>query len=77
MGRVTYELSEKEISSRGYRRSLFVVKDIKAGDLFDRENVRSIRPGNGLPVKALPRVIGRKASRDIERGTPLSDDLIS
>ncbi len=77
LGVINYELSEKEVSSRGFRRSLFVVKEMKAGDVYDKENVRSIRPGNGLPVKDLSRVLGRKASCDIERGTPLRNDMIS
>jgi sialic acid synthase SpsE len=54
-----------------------VVKDIKRSEIFTEENVRSIRPGYGLPPKILPEVIGKKALADIESGTPLTDDLIN
>jgi len=77
LGEVHYEVSEKESKSRVFRRSLFVVKDMKAGDVFTEENVRSIRPGYGLPPKFLKEVLGRRAARDIKHGTPLSWDLIS
>jgi N-acetylneuraminate synthase len=77
LGRVNFELSEKEIASRVFRRSLFVVQDIKSGDLFTEQNVRSIRPGYGLPPKHIADVTGRKATRDIACGTPLSWDLIA
>lgn len=76
LGKVSYEASEKEQASRVFRRSLFVVRDMKMGEEFTSENVRSIRPGNGLPVKELHRILGRKAAGDIERGTPLSENLI-
>jgi pseudaminic acid synthase len=74
LGRVNYTLSEKEKVSRSHRRSLFVVRDMKLGEKFTRENVRSIRPGHGLPVKKLHDVLGRTARCDIARGTPLSSD---
>jgi N-acetylneuraminate synthase len=76
LGKVNYEMSEKEQASRVFRRSLFVVKDMKAGEEFTRENVRSIRPGHGLPVKDLDRVLGRKAITNLARGTPLSEKHI-
>lgn len=72
LGKVNYEPTEKELSSRVFRRSLFVVKDVKANDEFTEENVRSIRPGSGLSPRFLPNVLGRRASRDIARGTPLT-----
>jgi pseudaminic acid synthase len=75
LGRITYDVTVKEQASRAFRRSLFVVKDLKAGDEFTRNNVRSIRPGNGMPVKELHSVLGRRARIDILRGTPLSSDL--
>ena len=71
LGEVRYEVSEHEAKSRVFRRSLFVVKDVKAGQVFTEENVRSIRPGQGLPPKHFRRVLGRQASQDIKRGTPL------
>jgi pseudaminic acid synthase len=77
LGAVHYGVTEREAKSRGYRRSLFVVKDIKSGEPLTRENVRSIRPGNGLAPRFLSDVIGRRASRDVERGTPLTWDLVS
>ena len=76
MGDVNYELTEKEKASRVFRRSLFVVQDMKAGDLFTDQNVRSIRPGHGLPPKCFAAVAGRKAVRNIQRGTPLDWTLI-
>lgn len=63
-------------SSKIFARSLFVVEPIKKGQMFSEQNVRSIRPGNGLPPKDFERVLGRVAKFSIERGTPLSWDLI-
>jgi len=77
VGQIHFGLSPKEASSRVFRRSLFVVQDLKAGATFTAENVRSIRPGHGLHTRHLEEVLGRRASRDIERGTPLSWDLVS
>jgi len=71
LGTVHYGLSAGETKSRAFRRSLFVVKNIKAGEIFSRENIRSIRPGQGLHPRHLAEILGRVASRDIERGTPL------
>ncbi len=76
LGRVYFGCSAKEASSRVFRRSLFVVQDVKRGDRFTAENVRSIRPGQGLHTRHLAEVLGRRAARDIERGTPLSWDLV-
>jgi len=72
LGDIKYDMTEKEKASRVFRRSLFVVQDMKAGDIFSRESVRSIRPGYGLPVKELKNVLGRTAKLGISRGTPLS-----
>ncbi len=68
LGKVTYIVSEND---RNRRRSLFVVKDIKAGEPFSEENVRSIRPGYGVHPKYLNEILGKKAKTDIKRGTPL------
>ena len=76
LGKMRYEISEKEAKSRVFRCSLFVVKDVKAGEVFTAENARSIRPGHGLPPKYLKDVLGRRAARDIKRGTPLSSELV-
>jgi len=71
IGKVSYELTDKVKASRKFSRSLFVVKDIKAGETFTEENVRSIRPGYGLHPKYLKEIIGKIAKSDIEKGTPL------
>ena len=76
LGSVHYGLNKKEEESRAFRRSLFVVKDLKAGERFTEETVRSIRPGYGLHTRYLAEVLGREATCDIVRGTPLSWDLI-
>jgi N-acetylneuraminate synthase len=72
LGEVSYEATEAELTSRAFRRSLFVVEDIRRGDTFKVTNVRSIRPGYGLHTRYLPSVLGARATMDIERGTPLS-----
>lgn len=77
LGGVHYDVTEGETASRIFRRSLFVVQDVKAGEVFTEENVRSIRPGYGLAPKHLADVIGRQATCNIERGTPLDWDLIA
>ena len=77
LGRICYEVSEHEKASRVFRRSLFVVKDMKKGELFNEENVRSIRPGYGLPPKYLPLILGKTAMKNMKRGTPLIwEDII-
>ncbi len=77
MGEVHYGVSEREMASRAFRRSLYVVKDVSRGELFTAENVRSIRPSNGLPPKHLGAVLGRRAARDIAAGTPLGWELVN
>jgi len=77
LGKVNYAPTSQEEKSRVFRRSLFVILDVKQGDPFTEENVRSIRPGYGLPPKLLPEVIGRRAAQDIPRGTPLDWSLIA
>lgn len=76
MGSVHYGPSPDEEKSRGFRRSLFVVEGVKCGELLSPANVRSIRPANGLHPRYLDEVIGRRATRNVERGTPLSWDLV-
>jgi pseudaminic acid synthase len=76
LGKIAYEISEHERASRVFRRSLFVVKDMKSGEAFTNENVRSIRPGYGLQTRHLEEVLQRKATRTIARGTPLTWDLV-
>lgn len=76
LGNVHYDVSEHEKASRVFRRSLFVVKDMKEGEIFSEENVRSIRPGYGLSPKNFDIILGRKASKDIIRGSPLTWEII-
>ena len=77
LGTVNYGTSSEESRSLMFRRSLFVVQDMKAGETFSEENVRSIRPGYGLPPKFLKEVLKRRAAQDIRTGTPLGWSLIS
>ena len=76
LGKVNYELEASEKGNKIFRRSLYAVQDIPAGGPLTAENVRSIRPGYGLPPKHLPDVLGRRAARAIARGTPLAWSLI-
>jgi len=76
MGTIHFGVSAHEESSRVFRRSLFVVQDMKRGESFTAHNVRSIRPGHGMHTRHLPEVLGKAAACDIERGTPLSWSLI-
>lgn len=76
LGKVSYELTEKTRSNRNFSRSLFVVEDIKKGEEFTKTNIKSIRPGFGLHPRYLNDILGKKASTDISRGTPLSWDLL-
>ena len=76
LGQARFGASEKEEGSRLFRRSLFVVADMKCGETFTEENVRSIRPGRGLHTRHLREVLGKPAAREIQRGTPLSWDLV-
>ena len=77
LGNVNYDLTEKMKKSREFSRSLFAVMDIKAGELFTEENVRSIRPGFGLHPRYHEQIIGKKARNDVKRGTPFDWNLIS
>jgi len=76
LGEVTYKLTEKQRKSREHSRSLFVVKDMKKGEIFTEENVRSIRPGFGLETKYITEILGKKAKCDIKKGTPMRWDLV-
>jgi len=76
LGEREYTLSNIAKKSRDYRRSLFVVKDIQKGGKLTSDNVRSIRPGDGLPPKYFNEILGKKANNFIPKGTPLDWDLI-
>lgn len=76
LGSARYRLGADEQNARSLRRSLFIVKDVRAGETLSAEHVRSIRPGHGLHPRHLNDVLGRKAARDIERGAPVTWDLL-
>jgi len=76
IGKIDYSISEKEKNSRIFRRSIFAVEDIKAGEELTEENIKIIRPGYGLKPKHWDNVLKTKAIKDIKKGTPLSFDLI-
>ncbi len=71
MGKVHFGGSADEKKSRAFRRSLFAVRDIRKGEIFSEENIRSIRPSNGLAPKYLKDLIGKKAKKSMKKGTPL------
>ena len=78
LGKVSYELSEKEKKSLIFKRSLFVVKNIKQGEVFTSDHIRSVRPSNGLHTRYFESVLGKKASKDIIAGSPLQfDDVVN
>jgi len=76
LGQVTYEINDKVKASRVFARSLFVVENIKKGELLTNINIKSIRPSDGLHPKHYNEVLGKKAKTNIGKGTPLSWDLI-
>jgi pseudaminic acid synthase len=77
LGRVNYDLNEKKLRSREFSRSLFVAADVKKGELFTEENVRSVRPGFGMHTKNYGNILGLTAAEDISRGTPLKENMIN
>jgi len=77
LGEVTYELTPRAAASRRHARSLFVVADVRAGEVVAGENVRSIRPADGMDPARLPQVLGRRFAVDVTAGTPLADDLLA
>ena len=76
LGKVSYNVGKKEAENVVFRRSLFVVQNIKKGEDFTKNNIRSIRPGYGLAPKYIRSVLGKKARRDIKKGTPLDRTMI-
>jgi len=76
LGKVSYEISEKVKNNRKFARSLFVVEDVKEGDVITEKNVRSIRPGYGMHPKYYSEILGNFFLQDIKKGTPLSHNLI-
>lgn len=77
LGTVHFGPTAREQASLAFRRSLFVVEDMKRGEMFTRQNLRSIRPGHGLHTRHLPQIIGQHAACDIEKGTPLDWKLVA
>ena len=75
LGRVQYGPTEKEKASLAFRRSLYVAKDMRAGEAFTEENLRAIRPGHGLPPKFYDTLLGKRVGKDVAKGTPVSWDL--
>ena len=71
IGKVDYEMTDKKKKSRQFSRSLFIVEDVKKGELITKNNVRSIRPGFGLHPKYLEGILGKKINKDILKGEPL------
>lgn len=77
VGRVQYGVDESECGSLVFRRSLYVVEDMKAGDVLTAKNLRAIRPGHGLPPKFIDVLIGKRVNQDVKRGTAASWDLLA
>jgi len=75
-GKIDYEMTEKKKKSKQFSRSLFIVKDVKEGEEITRENVRSIRPGFGIHPKYFTEIIGKQFKIDLEKGTPMSFEII-
>lgn len=76
LGKPFYQIGKKEAENAVFRRSLWVIKPVKKGEKFTKESVGRFRPGDGLPVKFLPQILGKTAKKDIEANTPMSWDLI-
>jgi N-acetylneuraminate synthase len=76
LGQVSYGPTEKEKKSLVFRRSLYIVKALKAGEVLTQENLRAIRPGLGLAPKYFPALLGRRITKDVKMGTAMSWDLI-
>lgn len=77
LGGVVYGGTRSEEKSRAFRRTLYVAKDMKAGDVFTRDNLRIVRPGFGMPPKYFETMLGKRINRDASAGTPLSWDLLA
>jgi sialic acid synthase SpsE len=76
LGCVSYELTEKQKENVAFRRSLFVVEDIRAGEKFTTSNVRSVRPAHGLHPRHYNEILGCQAVCDIPKGTPFAWDML-
>ena len=76
LGNPEWSVQDSEKESRRLRRSLYVVKDVKAGEIVTHENVRAIRPGGGCPPKVLEELIGKRFNNTFRCGTPMSETLV-
>lgn len=76
MGKITYDLTDKQIAEREHSRSLFIAEDMKCGDVFDERNLRSVRPGCGLHTKYYEKLLGKKINQDVKKGTPMKWELV-
>ena len=77
IGEISYDLSSKAVSGRDFIRSLYVAEDMKTGDVITEKNVRSVRPGFGVHPKFLPKILGKKVNRDLEKGTPFELEFVT
>lgn len=75
LGQVTYGGTKSEAASMNFRRSLYITRDLKAGDMVGEEDIRAIRPGQGLPPKYIDQILGKKLKRDVSKGTPVGWEL--
>ena len=76
LGSASFEKKKVEVENRKFRRSIYVIADLKKGDILSKENIRRIRPGYGLSPKYFSDVLGKKANSDIDKGTALDWSLI-
>ncbi|AIQ65873.1 N-acetylneuraminate synthase [Paenibacillus stellifer] len=76
LGQITYGVTERERESLKLRRSLYISKDLKPGDILSRDNIKAIRPGMGLPTKYLDQLLGRVITKEVKKGTPLTWEVI-
>jgi N-acetylneuraminate synthase len=76
LGEVAYGPTQRELASLKHRRSLYVSRDIKKGELISKENIKAIRPGLGLPTKYQDQFLGHRAARDAAKGTPVDWTLL-
>lgn len=76
LGKVTYGPTEAEKGSLVFRRSLYIAEDMKKGDVLTEKNLRIVRPGLGLPPKYYNVIIEKKVNRDVQKGTPVSWELL-
>ena len=77
LGTIQFGCSPREVNSKKFRRSLFIVEDIRKGESFTEQNIRSIRPADGLPPRHLKEILGKRASVDVRQGTPLRWELVA